>query len=253
MKMRLVMPNILLFLLIIAAVFSSALYAEGNFTAAFQGSAVFTGYNDVALPGDSGTRISLSDELESGTVFSPRIEAGYEFSFPLYIGVTASLLRIDAKGTLDRTVQFDDRTFTAGTRVKATYRFDSYRATARYYFVDTESLRIGAGFTGKIRDAEITLEGAGVEGGLDNTGFVPIINLYLRWTFMPAISFLLYGDGAWSPYGRAEDFFTGLVYSFNEKISLMAGYRMLEGGADNDEVYTFSLFHYAVIGLECRF
>lgn len=207
----------------------------------------------MALPGDSGTRISFSDELESDMVFSPRVEAGYEFSFPLYVGVMASLLRIDSEGTLDRTVQFDDRTFAAGTHVRATYRFDSYRATVRYYFIDTEILRIGAGFTGKIRDAAITLEGAGVEGGLDNTGFVPIVNLYFRWTFMPVLSFLFYGDGAWSPYGRAEDFFAGLVYSFNENISLMAGYRILEGGADNDEVYTFSLFHYAVIGLECRY
>lgn len=243
----------LFFLVLLMNLSAARLYAAGDFIASFQGSAVFSGYNDVALPGDTGTRISLSEELESDAVFSPRIEAGYEFSFPLYVGVMASLLRIDAQGTLDRNVQFDDITFTAGTNVKANYRFDSYRATARYYFVDTESLRVGAGFTGKIRDAEITLEGGGVEGGLDNTGFVPIINFYFRWTFVPALSFLFYGDGAWSPYGRAEDFFAGLVYNVNDNISLMAGYRILEGGADNDEVYTFSLFHYAVIGLECRY
>jgi hypothetical protein len=32
-----------------------------------------------------------------------------------------------------------------------------------------------------------------------------------------------------------------------------AGYRVLEGGADNDEVYTFSMFHYAVAGVAVRF
>jgi hypothetical protein len=35
--------------------------------------------------------------------------------------------------------------------------------------------------------------------------------------------------------------------------SLYGGYRILEGGADVDEVYTFSLFHYAMIGAKVRF
>ena len=33
-------------------------------------------------------------------------------------------------------------------------------------------------------------------------------------------------------------------------LSIKMGYRMLESGADNDEVYTFSMFHFAVFGLE---
>ena len=37
------------------------------------------------------------------------------------------------------------------------------------------------------------------------------------------------------------------------KTKLFAGYRILEGGADNDEVYTFSLFHFIVAGVETRF
>jgi hypothetical protein len=31
------------------------------------------------------------------------------------------------------------------------------------------------------------------------------------------------------------------------------GYRILEGGADNDKVHTFSLFHYTVAGLVMTF
>lgn len=242
-----------LFLIISWVLLPLSLQAGQGFTVSAQGGAVFTGYNDVALPGDTGTRISFSDELETDTGFSPRIEAGYEFSFPLYIGFMASTLRLDAAGRLDRDVSFDGKSFTAGTDVKAAYRFDSYRATARYFFIDNDTLRIGAGFTAKIRDAEITLEGGGIEGGLDNTGFVPIINFYLRWNMMQQLALLVYGDGAWSPYGRAEDFFTGLVYSFNNTVSVMAGYRILEGGADNDKVYTFSLFNYAVAGVELNF
>jgi hypothetical protein len=36
-------------------------------------------------------------------------------------------------------------------------------------------------------------------------------------------------------------------------VELRAGYRMVEGGADNDEVYTFAWFHYAVVGLGLAF
>ena len=185
-------------------------------------------------------------------MFSPRIEAGYEFSFPLYLGFMASTLRINSDGTLDRNVDFDRKTFTAGTDVEAHYRFDSYRATARYYFYEKAGVRVGAGFTGKIRDAEITLEGGGQKGGLSNTGFAPLLNFYAEWNFYERFYALFCGDGSWSPYGRAEDFFAGLEYRAGDNYSVMAGYRMLEGGADNDRVYTFSMFHYAVIGINIR-
>lgn len=241
------------FVIITIVILPLSLYAAQGFTISLQGGAVFTGYNDVALPGDTGTKISFSDELRTDPGFSPRIEAGYEFSFPLYIGLMASTLKLYPEGELDRDVSFDGKSFSAGTDVRAVYRFDSYRATARYYFIDNKTLRIGAGFTAKIRDAEITLKGGGSKGGLTNTGFVPIINFYLRWNMMHPLALLVYGDGAWSPYGRAEDFFAGLVYSFNDRTSVMAGYRILEGGADNDEVYTFSLFNYAVAGVEFNF
>lgn len=227
-------------------------YAAAEFITSFQGAAVFSSYNDVKLPGDTGTKLSYTDDLDSDPVFSPRIEAGYEFEFPVYIGFMASLLRLEAEGTLDKTVYYDGLVFNEGEEVKGKFRFDSYRMTARYYFLNSRSLKAGAGLTGKIRDAEITLESSSQKGELSNTGAVPLINLYLEWIASDRISFLVYGDGAWSPYGRAEDFFAGAIYRFNDTAAVMAGYRLLEGGADNDEVYTFSMFHYAIIGLELR-
>ena len=35
------------------------------------------------------------------------------------------------------------------------------------------------------------------------------------------------------------------TYKFSDNFGIRAGYRILEGGADNDEVYNFALFHYA--------
>jgi len=244
------MKRILLYITLFVIIFNN--YGSAEIKTSFQGAAVYSSYNDIKLPGDTGTKLSYTEDLDSDPVFSPRVEAGYEFGFPLYIGFMASLLRLEAEGTLDKTVYYDGLVFNEGTEVKAKYRFDSYRMTARYYFLNTESLKAGAGITGKIRDAEITLESSTQKGELSNTGFVPLINLYLEWFASDRVSLLFYGDGAWSPYGRAEDFFAGAVYRFNDTAAVMAGYRLLEGGADNDEVYTFSMFHYAVIGIEFR-
>jgi hypothetical protein len=38
-----------------------------------------------------------------------------------------------------------------------------------------------------------------------------------------------------------------------ERVAFRVGYRVLEGGADNDEVFTFALLHYAVAGIEIDF
>jgi hypothetical protein len=38
----------------------------------------------------------------------------------------------------------------------------------------------------------------------------------------------------------------------SDRVELDLGYRRLEGGADNDEVYTFAFFNYAVAGVRVR-
>lgn len=248
--MKTIQRTLRTFILLLAL---SPIPAAAEFIAVLQGGAVYSSRNDVALPGDTGTRFSYVDDLDSDIVFSPRVEAGYEFAGRHYVGLMASWLRIRPGGRLDRAVEFDGKTFPAGSDVKGRFRFDSYRASYRYYFLSNGIVKLGAGITGKIRDAGISLEGGGQKGGLDNTGFVPLLNFYLEWIVSPALSLLACGDAAWSPYGRAEDVFAGIVYRHTERVALMAGYRLLEGGADNDTVYTFSMFHYAVLGAELRY
>ena len=67
--------------------------------------------------------------------------------------------------------------------------------------------------------------------------------------FIEPFSVLLDGDALFSQYGRAEDVLLALQYHHSRRLALRMGYRILEGGADNDEVYTFALFHYAVFGI----
>jgi hypothetical protein len=125
-----------------------------------------------------------------------------------------------------------------------TYRYDFYRR---------EKLRLGIGFTGKIRDAAISIEGGDQRSEKTNTGFVPLINFRAQWTISPCFGLILDGDALAAPQGRAEDVLVALTASTSKNLHLKIGYRLLEGGADNDEVYTFALVHYLVIGTVWRF
>jgi hypothetical protein len=227
-------------------------YVFSEFIADFQGGPVYTGYNDVRIPGDDGTKFSLSDDLKARTAWSARAETGYKFQ-EHYLGILFTPLRVKSSGTLDKDINFNDKTFTAGSKLEAMFRFDSYRLMYRYTFYSGTIFSIGAGFTAKIRDASISLEGGGVKTEKKNTGFVPILNFAIE-AKLPADFFLFFGgDALAAPQGRAEDIALLAGYKINDIFRIKAGYRMLEGGADNDEVYTFSMFHYAVFGIETSF
>jgi len=137
--------------------------------------------------------------------------------------------------------------------VLGVYRFDSYRLTYRYSFVRNETIELAGGLTGKIRDAEISLYGAET-ARKTNTGFVPLLNFHLEWRPTGgSFGLLLDGDALAAPQGRAEDILLAATWAANDQMVLRIGYRMVEGGADNDEVYNFAWLHYAVAGVDLRF
>ena len=86
-----------------------------------------------------------------------------------------------------------------------------------------------------------------------NVGFVPLVNFSLERRLGARATLLVAGDALAAPQGRAEDVFAGVLVSLGKKVSLKAGYRLLEGGADNDEVYTFAAIHYLAAGLVVKF
>ncbi|HMA77359.1 MAG TPA: hypothetical protein VKO43_08625 [Candidatus Krumholzibacteriaceae bacterium] len=215
--------------------------------------AVFSGYNDVRIPGDGGTKFSLSEELETDAEGFYRIRVFYNFNERHHLGVLYAPLSINSNGKLDRDLVFEGETFGADTPLEAKYRFNSYRLTYRYDFMRNDKIEMGIGFTGKIRDAEIAVKGDGLESEKSNVGFVPIIHYRLLWKFAEKFAFLLDGDALVAPQGRAEDILAALTFRATDKIDMYAGYRILEGGADNDEVYNFTLINYASVGAVFHF
>jgi hypothetical protein len=214
---------------------------------------ISSGYNDARIPGDEGTLFSFSEELKSDEAFFYRIRLNYKFYERHNVSVLYAPLSIDAKGKFDKDVKFQDLTFLSNTDVEGTYTFNSYRLTYRYDLYLGESTEFGLGLTGKIRDAELSLKNSVQESTKDDLGFVPLINFRLFLKLSEQFGFLLTGDALAAPQGRAEDVLAALTYSPTEELKVKLGYRILEGGADNDEVYTFSLFNYAVVGLILNF
>lgn len=236
---------ILIFLL--AGVASSGWFVD------IEGGLAIPGYNDVQVPNDStGTRFSLSESLDIESKFIYRIRLGYETRRHTF-SVFAAPLSLKAEGTLTEEIDFAGETFAEGSEVEGLYRFDSYRATWRYMLVDNPEFLLKLGFTAKIRDAEIRIESASQTAKTTNTGFVPLISFELRWMPANAFTVLFEGDALVGPVGRAEDVFLGGVLSLSDKMSARVGYRIVEGGADVESVYNFTLVNFVTAGLTLSF
>ena len=214
---------------------------------------VFTGYNDVRIPGDQGTLFSLKDDLNSKAAFFYRLRLSYTIKSRHTLSLLYAPLETNSEGSIAQDVFFEGVVFPANTELEGTYKFNSYRLTYRYEIVKKTGFEFGLGFTAKIRDAKIALSSSGLMSEKTNVGFVPIINFRLLWNIDDHIGLLLYGDALFAPQGRAEDVLIATTYRLSDSIGIRAGYRILEGGADNDEVYNFSLFNYASVGIAYTF
>ncbi|MGB3586747.1 MAG: hypothetical protein WBA23_09415 [Tunicatimonas sp.] len=214
----------------------------------FESGVVFSEYNDVRVPGDAGTFFSLDDDLSPINRVYYRLRLQYTLNNKHTFSALFAPLTVNYEGEFNREVTFLNQTFLANTPVEAAYQFNSYRLTYRYEFARKGRFQWGIGATAKIRDASIQLRSANRSEEKTNVGFVPLINFRAEWFAKERLSIVLVGDALASPQGRAEDVLLAAYLYPNRRVTLKAGYRILEGGANNDEVYNFNLLHYAVIG-----
>jgi hypothetical protein len=214
---------------------------------------VITGYNDVRIPGDEGTFFSLKDDLIPKTELFYRLRLNYTIKSRHTFTLLYAPLETKSEGSVANDIFFEGVVFPANTELTGTYKFNSYRLTYRYNIVLKPKFEFGLGFTAKIRDAKIALSSSGLRSEKTNVGFVPIINFRLLWKATDAFGLLFDGDALAAPQGRAEDVLIAATYNLSDKFVIRAGYRILEGGADNNEVYNFALFHYASFGISYTF
>lgn len=214
---------------------------------------VWSGYNDVRIPGEGGTPFSLTEDLRSEPGGFWRLRLTRSLGERHELSAFAAPLRLEAAGRAPAALAFAGTEFPAGSALDARYRFDSYRLTYRYRLRASERFSGWLGLTAKLRDAEIAVTGAGRAAKKLNTGFVPLLAFRGDWRLAERWTARLEGDALAGGPGRAEDVFIGLVYARGPRLALRGGYRFIEGGADVAEVYNFALLSFASLGLELAF
>lgn len=210
--------------------------------------------NDVQIPNtDEGTRFSLVDVVGRGPWPAPRLYFTWNIGPRHSIRLLAAPLSYTASGCLAQPVDFAGKAFATGIGIKATYKFNSYRATYAYRFHSGERWAWWVGFTAKVRDAKIRLEQPPVASEKTDLGFVPLLHIRGALRLTQAWSALLDLDALAGGPGRAEDLALKLAYQMNDGWRISGGYRTVEGGADVEEVYNFAWLHFAVISVSYTF
>lgn len=225
----------------------------GHVTCDVESGVVWSGYNVARIPGDTGSMVGLSDDFAIEPRGFYRLRVIYDVNATDSFEALYAPLTLTGEGVLPNDVFFSGTTFPAGTTAEARYTFNSYRLTWARVVHRGAKMTFKAGVTAKVRDAVFRISGGGVAAEKANVGLVPLLRLEGSYAMTPRWGVLLLADALAAPQGRAEDVLTALTWQADERLTLRAGYRFVEGGADNKEVFTFALINYVVVGASYRF
>jgi hypothetical protein len=218
-----------------------------------EGGAAWQSYNDVEIPNDgSASRFSLSGLAGRGPWPAARVYLTWNLGERHGLRALAAPFSLTETGVAQAPIDFEGRRFSAGAPLEATYTFNSYRLTYRYRVRASERTMAWIGFTAKVRDATVELEQGGTATRKDNVGFVPLLHLAGEWRAVPRWRLSFDADALAGGPGRAIDAALKVGYDLRNDLTLQAGYRTLEGGADVEETYNFAWLHYAVASIVWR-
>jgi len=215
---------------------------------------VWQSRNDARIPNTAdSSRFSLRDLQGSGPFGYYRLEGSWQFRDKHQLRALYAPFEITRSAVSERALRFDGQTFAAGTDTEAHYRFNSYRLSYRYRFHDSNQWTWWGGATLKVRDANVRLRQGALLGEDPDIGVVPLLSLVGHYKLDERWTLVLDADGLWAPQGRAFDVAVKARYAIKDRLAVGFGYRTLEGGADNDTVYTFAWQHHALAELTWQF
>lgn len=241
-------------LLVVFLAFPSPALAQSTFTIEIEGGPAWQGANTVEVPNDgTATRFSLSGLVGAGPAPAGRLYATWHISDRHSTRLLVAPLTLTESGIPSDEILFAGETYDANALTQASYRFNSYRLTYRYRLLERSRTNLWVGLTGKIRDARIELEQGDTTSFDDDLGVLPLAHLGAEWRPVDLWSIRLDADALAGGPGRAIDAALTFGYDLNERWTVNAGYRILEGGADVEQVYNFATLHYAIVGLRWGF
>jgi hypothetical protein len=227
-------------------------YSRGNSYFGIETGVVKNAYNNQRIPGKGGTLFDMAPSFDENNSYYrlsyhylSKDRSGFRFLYaPLSLtGEKKFEKDIDFKGTL----------FESSDKTHTSYKFNSYRGTYFYQVIKSKAAMVNIGGTLKIRDAKVLLKQGDLKKFKENVGVVPLLYLYSEYRWDNGARIALDFDGLVASQGRAIDLAFMGGYYLNSFFRISLGYRMLEGGADNEKVYNFSLFHYYFTSLDFSF
>lgn len=233
-------------LAIVALVLAPTLFAQQRFAVEVEAGPAWQLRNDFAVPGDGGTLVRIE---ERGPATAVRTTLSWQMSDRWSVRVLAAPLSLTSDVVSPSAVVFQETTFPAGAPLRVSYRFDSYRISAIRRFDRGGRWSFRAGGTIKLRDAEIAVRSLTSEASKKNRGLVPLLYGGARLQLSERVALDFDADAAAAPQGRAVDAALRLERQMTRGSSVYFGTRLLEGGADNEEVDTFATFAYLFGGL----
>jgi hypothetical protein len=209
--------------------------------------------NEVRIPPETGTGFSLLDLTGRGPDAFVRVTATFRIAERHSLRLLVAPVQTTGRGAFDAPVSFVDQVFPAGLPTEGTFKFNTYRLTYGYTLRDDDAWRLRVGGALLTRDAKIELRQGDKMARDTDLGFVPLAHFAAERSLGPRASLLFDLEGLGSPQGRALDGVLKLGVDLNDRWTVGAGYRTLEGGADVTSVYTFSWLHYGVFSLAYQF
>lgn len=240
-------------ILVVLSLTAVLLSAAPRFEFDVESGAAIVNYSDIQIPKSTGTLISFSDELETDPAFFIRGRLNYYFNRGNMLSILIAPLTLKATGSVDREVIFAGESFAPNVMLNTVYRFNSYRLTYEHFWFAGDNFRIGLGLSAKIRDAAISIADSSKMSEKTDLGFVPLIKFSVAWQFLKPLTLVLDGDALGAPQGRAEDISLSMNSDVSERLRVKLGYRVLEGGSDVEEVYSFTWVNYLFAGATLRF
>lgn len=211
--------------------------------------------NELQSPNDaSATRFDLARVLgTSSTQGTARVTvkiptAGGDEWLAVYAPLT-----FKGSAALGQTVVYEGSSFSGAPQTSASYRFDTYRLTWRRPVIESTETTVRLGVTGLVRDAAISLSQPGVSASRSNTGLVPLLHGSVERRLGSRVSLIGDVDALGSGQGYAVDLSLRAQYAIDKSWAVSAGYRMLDGGADNDTLYNFARIEWLTLGVRRSF
>jgi hypothetical protein len=209
-------------------------------------------YNKVKISGDVGTRFNLAPSFDDVN-FYYRLSFSHKFKSRHGFRLLYAPLKITGDRSYSDNINFQGVQFNANENITTEYQFNSYRGSYFYQLIDEARWIVRIGATLKVRDAKVELKQGSTSKFKKNTGLVPLFYLFSEYKWDHGFRIAFDFDGLAAPQGRAFDIGLMLGKYILSSLHINIGYRVLEGGVDNEKVYNFSQFNYLFTSIQYDF